>query len=230
MWEAFTLSEPVSAEVMTSPQKMAVLALGTNENSRSRVGYGSVVGCGEAQPTIPTFTCASGLTAVDRVHPPESKAQLHAHGAASCGSRCHPPPRAAKSRYGERPDIDRRVLARNEIGNDASRDRARCQADMSMAEGVEDIGRYRGRSDNRTAIRRRGPMPHPALDFQALAWPQRRIGLQRVLDEDLDATPIRLGIDMRELDLACEPQAGSGRRVGHSSIARHDRKSRAGLR
>ena len=50
MREAFTLSEPVSAEVMTPPQKMAVLALGTNENSRSRVGYGSVVGCGDVQP------------------------------------------------------------------------------------------------------------------------------------------------------------------------------------
>ena len=53
MWEAFTLSEPVSAEVMTSPQKMAVLALGTNENSRSRGGYGSVVGCGDPQQHSP---------------------------------------------------------------------------------------------------------------------------------------------------------------------------------
>src|SRR6266702_4839924 len=107
-------------------------------------------------------------------------AQFHSKGC---------PPDQAKSRYRERPEIDVGILAGDKIGHDPARDGARCQTDMSVTERVDDVRRGRGYANDGTAVRRRWPMPHPAIDRQARTWSKSRVRRKGMPNKKTEAGP-----------------------------------------
>src|SRR3546814_9338600 len=90
------------------------------------------------------------------------------------------------------------------VGDDPAGDGRAGEAEMAVAEGVEDVRPTRRAADDRKRVGRGGAMAHPA----ALLFDRPvREGPLRMLHQPVRPAPIRRGLQAGELQRAGQPQA-----------------------
>src|SRR5262245_53283316 len=108
----------------------------------------------------------------------------------------------------ERRERNLGLLAAQELRDEAAGTGRADQADMAVAEGIDDVVRSAGMADAGQPIRHARPMPEPGLDARGRnVLRELREHAEEVVAQDLGALPVRRGFEPGDLDRTGGAQA-----------------------